>query len=148
MSVYTGLLPQRGPSREVIQNPTSQQVKTGPPITLAFQQFEPIHLTFYLSLRMGQREGCGHGSKVAYNAAGKADQFGDPTVAHRQEPVVQVDRGTGAHHPAKVVGEGMSQCDPRTRLTQGMAVGSLRLGHFLDWTSKIHRACRERSGAA
>lgn len=42
--------PHAVPSRTVIQEPIAQQVKTGPPVTLALEQLEPVHGAFDLSL--------------------------------------------------------------------------------------------------
>src|SRR5712692_217860 len=88
-----------------MEDSEAEEVKLCPSIHLSFQAFEPIDLTFDLTLAPGQGTGCINGRIILLHALGKAFEFGYLTAFGCSDPLPQLMRSTFFEHAQEVLTE-------------------------------------------
>src|SRR5262245_882360 len=98
-----------------VEDPLSEQVQLGASIHLAFEELEPRHLAFRLSIAIGEFEG-GAYSGIPLEARREALQVGQSTGQDRLDPALQLTGCPLAHHLGKGLGQRRNLGDCRIML--------------------------------
>src|SRR6266581_4331854 len=88
-----------------VEDSLSEEVYLGPSIHLAFEELEPRHLTFGLSIAVGELAGRTHGG-ILLESRREALQVWQSTHEDRLDPALQLARRPLAHHLGTRLGEG------------------------------------------
>ncbi len=88
-----------------MENSEAEEVKPSPSIHLPFQTFEPIDLTFDLTLAPRQRTRSRNGCIILLYALGETFEFGDLTAFGCSDPTLQLLRSALFEHAQEVLTE-------------------------------------------
>ena len=111
------------PSDSVVKNVETQQVELRAAKGLAFEELDPVHLAFHLSLTVWGTERGGNRGIISAHAAYEADQLGDVAPGGSCQPRVEIRACPRADEGAEVCRDLLGCGNGRALRTQRGAEG-------------------------